>query len=54
MIDMMALCQLYKRRKISEIQWITSDYNLADAFTKGIPNKTLERFVSTNKFTIKV
>jgi hypothetical protein len=43
---------LYKRREISEIQWIHGDNNPADALTKSSPNKALERFVTTNELTV--
>ncbi|KAF1828388.1 hypothetical protein BDW02DRAFT_574913, partial [Decorospora gaudefroyi] len=49
-----ALRQSYKRREITEIRWINSDDNPADAFTKASPNHALERFVNNNKLTVQV
>ena len=54
MIDIMALRQSYERREIYEIRWINGNDNLADAMTKGTPNKALETFVDHNKATIRV
>ncbi|KAI1674159.1 hypothetical protein L13192_00906 [Pyrenophora tritici-repentis] len=54
MIDIMALRQLYERREITEIRWINSDDNPADAFTKASPNRALERFIDGNKLTVRV
>jgi hypothetical protein len=53
MIDIMALRQSYERRELHEVRWIHGDDNLADAFTKGTPNKSFERFVSNNEATIR-
>jgi hypothetical protein len=54
MIDIMALRQSYERRELQEIRWINGDDNLADAFTKASPNRTLERFVDSNKATVRM
>jgi len=54
MIDIMALRQSYERRELHEVRWINGNDNLADAFTKGNPNKSLEQFVDGNKATIRV
>ncbi|KAK1907589.1 hypothetical protein P3342_005916 [Pyrenophora teres f. teres] len=54
MIDIMALRQSYERREITEIRWINGDDNPADAFTKASPNRALERFIDSNKLTIRV
>ena len=51
-VDILALCQLYERREISEIRWIYGDDNLVDALTKLLPNKALECFVSTNELAV--
>jgi hypothetical protein len=53
-IDIMALRQSYERRELHEVRWIHGDDNLADAFTKGMPNRSLEQFVSSNEATIRV
>ena len=54
MIDIMALRQSYERRELAEIRWIEGDSNPADAMTKSMPNKALEKMVSTNRLDIKV
>ena len=54
MIDIIAICQLYKRRKLYKIRWINRQDNLADAMTKASPNKALETFVDTNKLCIQI
>ena len=51
-INIMALCQLYKCREIIEIRWIDGKDNLADAMTKSTPNKALEKFVNFNQLII--
>jgi hypothetical protein len=48
MIDIMALRQSYERREITEVRWIDGKDNLADAMTKSIPNKALEKLIDTN------
>jgi hypothetical protein len=53
-IDILALRQLYKRRKIAEIRWIHNRDNPADALTKATANSSLEQLVSTNKLVIKI
>ena len=54
MINIMALRQSYKGRKIDEIRWICGKDNLANAMTKASPNSALERIISTNKATIRL
>ena len=54
MIDIMSLHQSYERWEIHEVQWINGNDNPADAMTKANPNKALERFVESNKLTIRV
>ena len=54
MIDIMALRQSYERRELQEVRWIHGDDNLADALTKGAPNRALEQFVSTSRATVRV
>jgi hypothetical protein len=44
----MALHQLYKRRELLKIHWISGQDNLADIITKSNPNKALEKFLNTN------
>ena len=54
MIDIMALRQSYERREILEVRWISGQDNPADAMTKINPNKALEKFVDTNKLSIRM
>jgi hypothetical protein len=53
-IDIMALHQSYKRRKIAEIRWIYNKNNPADALTKANANSLLKQLVSTNKLTVRM
>jgi hypothetical protein len=54
MIDIMALRQSYERRELQEIRWINGDDNPADAMTKATPNKALEKFINSNRLTIRI
>lgn len=54
MIDIMALRQSYERREITEIRWIDGKDNPADAMTKSIPNKALEKFINSNQLNVRV
>lgn len=54
MIDIMAIRQSYKRRKLYEIRWINSQDNPADAMTKASPNKALETFIDTNQLCVRI
>jgi hypothetical protein len=54
MIDIMALRQSYERRELHEVRWIHGEDNLADALTKGTPNRSLEQFIDGNDATIRV
>jgi len=54
MIDIIAIRQSYERRELIKIRWINGQDNLADAMTKGTPNKALERFIDTNQLDIRV
>jgi hypothetical protein len=40
-INIMALRQSYKRRELTEVQWINRQDNPVDAITKATPNKIL-------------
>jgi hypothetical protein len=53
-IDILALRQLYERKKIAEICWIYNRDNPADAFTKVIANSSLEPLISINKLVVKM
>ena len=54
MIDIMAIRQSYERRELSEIRWIYSTSNPADAITKSITNPSLETLITRNRITIKI
>jgi hypothetical protein len=54
MIDIMALRQSYERQEIAEIRWINGKDNPADAMTKSMPNKALERFLDSNQSNVRV
>jgi hypothetical protein len=54
MIDIMALRQSYKRRKIAEVRWIHNKNNPANALIKANANSLLEQLVSTNKLTVRM
>jgi len=50
----MAIRQSYERKKLSEIRWITSDNNPADAMIKSTANRLLESLISTNYLSVKI
>src|ERR1019366_6605580 len=54
MIDIMAIRQSYERRELSEIRWITSESNPADAMIKSAANRALESLISNNRLSVKV
>jgi hypothetical protein len=53
-INIMSLRESYERREITEVRWINSKDNPADACIKRTPNLALERLVSYNKLKIQV
>jgi len=50
----MCLRQAYERREITEVKWISSRDNLADAITKAKPCQALKTLINTNKLNQKV
>ena len=50
----MCLRQSYERREITEIKWISSGTNPADAMTKSKPCLALKHLVDTNKLDLQV
>ena len=54
MIDILCLCQAYKRRLITEIVWIDGTTNPADAMTKSKPCQGLKDLIDINKINIKL
>jgi hypothetical protein len=53
-INILALRQLYKRKKIAKIRWIHNRDNPANAFTKATTNSSLKQLVSTNKLVVRI
>ena len=53
-VDLMCLQQSYERREITEIKWISSGTNLADAITKSKLCLALKHLVDTNKLDLQV
>ena len=53
-INIMALCQLYKRTEIIEIQQIDGKDNPINTIIKSTPNKTLKKFINFNQLSIQV
>ena len=54
MINIIAIRQLYERREIAEIIWITRDSNPTDLMTKHASNTALIHIIETNKVDIQV
>jgi hypothetical protein len=53
MIDVICLCQAYKRRQITEVKWIDGETNLADAIMKGKLYTTLSQLIDTNRVELQ-
>ena len=53
MVNLMCLRQAYKRYKITEVKWINSKDNPADAMTKAKPYQALKTLINTNKLNLK-
>ena len=47
MIDLFTVRQAYKNKEISNVAWVRSEYNLADAMTKTSKNDSLDRVLET-------
>ena len=54
MVDLMCLCQAYKRREITKVKWISGNDNPADAMTKVKPCQALKTLININKLDLKV
>ena len=54
MVDLMCLRQAYERREITEVKWIRSEDNPADAMTKAKPCQALRTLIDTNKLNLRV
>jgi hypothetical protein len=53
-IDILALRQLYERRKIAKIRWIYNRDNPANALIKATANSSLKQLISINKLVIRM
>jgi hypothetical protein len=53
-IDIIALRQSYKSKKLLGIRWINRTNNPTDIMIKAAPNKVLEGFINTNELQIRV
>jgi len=54
MVDLICLYQAYKQREITEVKWISSGDNLADAITKVKPCQALKTLINTNRLNLEV
>jgi hypothetical protein len=53
-VDLICLCQAYKRREIIEVKWIRGGNNPTDAITKAKPYQALKTLINTNKLNLEV
>jgi hypothetical protein len=53
-INIIAIRQAYEKKELFEICHINKQDNPTDIITKLLPNKILEKFVDTNKLTIRM
>jgi hypothetical protein len=53
-INIIAIRQTYEKKELFEIRYINKQDNPADTITKLLFNKILEKFVNTNKLTIRI
>jgi hypothetical protein len=53
-INIITIRQAYKKRKLFEICYINKQDNPIDTITKLLFNKILEKFINTNKLTIRM
>ena len=54
MVDLICLHQAYEQHKITEVKWIRSEDNPADAITKAKPCQAFKTLINTNKLNLKV
>jgi hypothetical protein len=52
MINVMCLCQAYKRRQVTKVKWINGNTNPIDAITKGKPCIALSQLIDTNRIEL--
>jgi pyruvate formate-lyase activating enzyme-like uncharacterized protein len=53
-INIIAIKQAYKKKKLFEIRYINRRDNPIDTITKLLLNKVLEKFINTNELTIRI
>jgi hypothetical protein len=53
-INIITIKQAYEKRELFEICYINKQDNPADIITKLLSNKVLEKFIDTNKLTIRM
>ena len=53
-INIICLCQSYKRRKIAKVKWIDGDSNPTDTITKSKPLLALKWLIDTNRIELKI
>jgi hypothetical protein len=53
-INIMAIRQAYEKKELFEIRYINKQDNPIDTITKLLSNKVLEKFIDTNKLTIRI
>jgi len=54
MIDIMALREMYERRELVDMRWISGNSNPADAMTKASPNRAMQQLIDDNQLTVSV
>ena len=54
MVDLMCLCQLYKRYIIIEIKWINGDLNPIDIITKINTYNALRNLINLNTINLNI
>jgi hypothetical protein len=54
MIDIMALREMYERRELVDMRWISGSSNPADAMTKALPNRALQQLIDDNQLIVNV
>jgi site-specific DNA-cytosine methylase len=54
MVDLICLCQAYKRCEITKVKWISSRNNPVDAIIKAKPCQAFKTLINTNKLNLKV
>ena len=54
MINIMALREMYERRELVDMRWISGNSNPADAMTKASPNRAMQQLIDDNQLTVNV